>query len=66
MRKGLAAIAAVYLCLGVFYVFSHSSNGTSAAQAGPRQYPDVHPVCGADGVAPGCRQPDSYLLTWNK
>ena len=67
MRKGLAAIAAVYLRLGVFYAFSDSRSGTGGAPAGMRQYPDVHPVCGPDGVAPGCRrQPDPDLLTWNK
>ncbi len=56
----------VYLCLGTFYAFSDSAEAKDSATAGMRQYPDVHEFCEVGGVAPGCHQPDPYLLPWNK
>jgi hypothetical protein len=69
MLKGLAAIAAVYLCLGALYAVSDASGHASDAgrvAAGRRQYPGVHEACGPEGLLPGCHQPDPYLLTWEK
>jgi hypothetical protein len=66
MRKGLAAIGAVYLCLGAVYAFSDSPGPASRATPGPRQYPVAREVCVTESPAPGCGRPDPYLLTWDK
>ncbi len=66
MRKGLAAIAIVYVGLGVVYTLSDPSGDTGRVTPGGRQYSGVYEVCASERIAPGCRQPDPYLLTWEK